>query len=493
MQLDKYKVEKEGLVVDVTIKQPPHQFVPIYEVKIPEISEGTRILIENKLKPELLSKVDVDMRELLDPKESERVKEKFKKAAYEVVKENFRNLDEKVVQMLVNYLVINTIGLGELEILSYDDHLEEITINSSAQPIWVYHKRWGWCKTNLKPKDEETIYNYASLIARRVGKQINVLNPLLDATLPDGSRVNATLAPISAFGNTLTIRKFSKNPWSVTRLIANNTTSSELMALIWLYVQYELSLIVAGGTGSGKTSFLNAISQFIPPNQRVISIEDTRELTLPKYLQWVPLMTRQPNPEGKGEVTMLDLLVNSLRMRPDRILVGEIRRKREAEILFEAMRTGHSVYATLHADNAVQTIKRLTTPPIDLPKEMMDAVGGIIVQLRQRRLKIRRSLEFAEVLESGDVNVLYRWNSKKDEIEQVGQFQKTIEVISLYSGKDAKEIERDLKEKQEVLEWMVAHEYYDVDEVGYLIAKYYSNKEELMEYVREDKRWEIDI
>ncbi len=491
--LDKYTVEREGLVIDITVKKTPSLFVPLYEVKIPEISEGTRILIENKLKPELLSKVELDMRELLDPKEAPRVKEKFKRAAYQVVKDNFKNLDDKTVQLLVSYLVINTIGLGELEILSYDDQLEEITINSSKEPIWVYHKKWGWAKTNLKPKDEETIYNYASLIARRVGKQINILNPLLDATLPDGSRVNATLAPISSFGNTLTIRKFSKNPWSVTRLIENGTTSPELMALIWTYVHYELSLIVSGGTGSGKTSFLNAISQFIPPNQRVISIEDTRELTLPKYLQWVPLMTRQPNPEGKGEITMLDLLVNSLRMRPDRILVGEIRRKREAEILFEAMRTGHSVYATLHADNALQTIKRLTTPPIDLPKEMMDAVGGIVVQLRQRRLKIRRSFEFAEVLESGEPNVIYRWDSKRDRIKQVNPFKKTIEMINLYTGKNEEELGEELKEKASILKWMTKHQYYEVDEVGYLIAQYYSNKDELMEYVERDERWEIDI
>ena len=217
-------------------------------------------------------------------------------------------------------------------------------------------------------KNEEMIYDYASMIARKVGRQINVLNPMLDAHLPTGDRVNSTVFPISQFGNTLTIRKFSKNPWTITNLIRSKTVSPEVAALIWICIQNELSLIVSGGTGSGKTSFLNAMAGLIPANQRIISIEDTRELTLPSFLHWIPMNTREANPEGKGEVTMLDLMVNALRQRPDRILVGEIRRQREAEILFEAMHTGHSVYATLHADNSEQTISRLLNPPINIPK-----------------------------------------------------------------------------------------------------------------------------
>ena len=185
-----------------------------------------------------------------------------------------------------------------------------------------------------------------------MGKEITTLNPLMDAHLKTGDRVNATLFPISSKGNTITIRKFAVKPWTVTSLIKEKTISYEGAALLWLAVQNEMSLLVTGGTASGKTSMLNMIANFFPPNQRIISIEDTRELMLPEILHWVPMETRLPNPEGKGGVEMLDLIVNSLRMRPDRIIVGEIRRKREAEVLFEAMRTGHSVYGTLHANNA---------------------------------------------------------------------------------------------------------------------------------------------
>ena len=168
----------------------------------------------------------------------------------------------------------------------------------------------------------------------------------------------------------------------------NNYTTS---ALIWFAIQHELSLLIVGGTGSGKTSTLNVIANFFPPNHRIVSIEDTRELILPETLHWVPMQTRMPNPEGKGEISMLDLVVNSLRMRPDRILVGEIRRKKEAEVLFEAMHTGHSVYGTFHANNAEETITRLTNPPIDIPKLVIPALAALLVMNRNRRTNKRKS------------------------------------------------------------------------------------------------------
>jgi flagellar protein FlaI len=347
-----------------------------------------------------------------------------------------------------------------------------VVINNSHDPVWTYHKKFGWCKTNLRIKSEETIYDYASTIARKIGRQINVLNPTLDAHLPTGDRVNATLFPISSFGNTITIRKFSRNPWTITNFIKSKTVSPDVAGLIWLCMQNELSLLVTGGTGSGKTSFLNAMAGLIPANQRIVSIEDTRELTLPSFLHWVPMVVREPNPEGKGEITMLDLMVNALRQRPDRIVVGEIRRQREAEVMFEAMHTGHSVYATLHADNADQTISRLTNPPINVPSEMLDALAGMVVTFRHRRFNIRRVLEFAEVTRQGKANVLYRWDVKNDKVKSVGTMTRLVDTLSLYAGMDEKEIEESVEEKTRVLNWMVKNNYDDVDQVGQIVSHY---------------------
>jgi flagellar protein FlaI len=256
-------------------------------------------------------------------------------------------------------------------------------------------------------------------------------------------------------------------------------------------VQSELSLIVSGGTGSGKTSFLNALAGLIPANQRILSIEDTRELTLPSFLHWVPMVTREPNPEGRGEVSMLDLMINALRQRPDRIVVGEIRRQKEAEVLFEAMHTGHSVYSTVHADNASQTISRLVNPPINVPEENLDALAGIVVQYRQRRLNIRRTLEFAEVQAGGDLNMVYRWDSKRDVTLKSGKLDRIAKTIELYSGLTPKEIDDDVAEKVSVLNWMVKHGYEAVNEVGSVVSNYYQNTDEVMAAVKRNKEWEF--
>ena len=309
-----------------------------------------------------------------------------------------------------------------------------------------------------------------------MGKEITLLKPLMDAHLTTGDRVNATLVPISNKGNTITIRKFSEKPWSITDLINSGTISVETACWVWLCIQHELSMIIAGGTGSGKTSTLNAIANFFPPNQRILSIEDTRELTLPNTLHWVPLETRMPNPEGKGEVSMLDLVINTLRMRPDRIIMGEIRRKAEAEVLFEAMHTGHSVYGTFHANNAEETIMRLTNPPIEVPKSTLSALSAILVQNRNRRTGKRRTLQFAEIMTSGDANVIMRHDVANDRSIQVGVPKKLLETLELYTGLTPDGIADELKEKARVLNWFIANKIDDVQKIGIIMANYYRGK-----------------
>jgi flagellar protein FlaI len=491
--LSAYGFRSEGLPVEVKIYRKREDFVPRYEVTIPGIAEGTKLILETKLKGELVTEVKLDISEILDPKKFEEVKAKFLEAAKRILERNFPSLPEDKKGVLAVYLLQKTLGLGEIEALLADEQLEEVVVNNAREPVWVYHKKLGWCKTNLRIRKEALVYDYASMIARKVGRQINILNPTLDAHLPTGDRVNATLYPISSFGNTITIRKFSRNPWTITSFIKSKTVSSEVAGLIWLCMQNELSLLVSGGTGSGKTSFLNAMAGLIPANQRIITIEDTRELTLPSFLHWVPMVVREPNPEGKGEVTMLDLMVNALRQRPDRILVGEIRRQREAEVMFEAMHTGHSVYATLHADNAEQTISRLTNPPINIPHEMLDALSGIVVTFRHRRFNIRRVLEFAEMTKKGEANVIYRWSVKSDKVRGVGKMTTLVDTLSLYAGMEEKEIEEDVDEKIKVLDWMVKHGYDDVDQVGRIVSHYYMSPEEVMQSVRKNKPWDFTV
>jgi len=295
----------------------------------------------------------------------------------------------------------------------------------------------------------------------------------MDAHLRSGDRVNATIQPISSRGNTITIRKFAEDPWTITKFIKAGTVSLSAAALLWLAIQNELSILIAGGTGSGKTSMLNVIANFFPPNQRIISIEDTRELTLPSNLHWVPMETRLANPEGKGEVQMLDLLVNSLRMRPDRIIVGEIRRQKEAQVLLEAVHAVHSVYATSHANDADEVIMRLTNPPINIPKPMVASMSLIVVQNRNRRTGKRRTLQIAEVLSTGDPKVLLQQDVFNDRLVKVGESEAIIERIRLYTGMTPQQISNDLEEKMKVLKWLILHNVENVDEIGQFFSKYY--------------------
>ncbi|VVC01888.1 Type II/IV secretion system protein [uncultured archaeon] len=486
--IDSYVYDNEGIQVLAKILSKQGEFVPQYTVNVRELSEGTRLVL-NTLKGELITTVKLDITEIMDPKKRDEVKAKFEQRANFLLSKHFPTLAEQDKKVLTAYLIQNSLGLGELEPLMHDDNLEEVAINSSTEPVWVYHKKYGWCKTNVKLPTEEAIYDISAMIGRRIGKQINVLTPVMDAHLGTGDRVNATLFPVSSFGNTITIRKFSRNPWTIPYLIELNCISPQVAGLIWLCMQNELSILVSGGTGSGKTSFLNAMCCLIPPNQRVISIEDTRELTLPPFLQWIPMTTREPNAEGKGEVSMLDLLVNSLRQRPDRIIMGEVRKQREAEILFEAMHTGHSVYATLHADNAQETITRLTTPPIDMPKTSLSALAAVVVQFRHRRLNVRRTLEFAEVQKGGDINTLYRWDIKNDRLNDVGKMSALSATLSLYAGLTQKEIDQDVADKAKIFSWMVKRGYKNVNSVGAIVSNYYVNPDEVIALALKNSEW----
>ena len=317
--LDSYELSVNEIVIDVTIYSDENETVPIYTISITNISETTKIILE-KIREEFVTQETKVLEE--GTLEASAIQTHFKEGILVLLKKYFPTANKKTMDMLINYVLQQNIGLGNLEILLKDPRLEEVVVNNAKDVVWVYHRKYGWLKTNIKIPDENRIRYYSTIIGRDVGKEITMLSPLMDAHLKTGDRVNATLSPISSKGNTLTIRKFAVRPWTITDFIKEKTISYEAAALLWMAVQNELSVIIAGGTASGKTSMLNAIANFFPPNQRILSLEDTRELMLPKILHWVPLETRLPNPEGKGGITMFDLVVNSLRMRPDRVLVG---------------------------------------------------------------------------------------------------------------------------------------------------------------------------
>src|SRR3989344_4347487 len=446
--LEKYQIELDKVNVTVSIMKEKSGVT--YNIQTPEISVATNALLD-EIREELISVTTVGMNEIIDQNAFKQIKSKFAQEAEALIKEKLPNIDETIKDSFIGRLMQDMLGLGKIEFLINDINLEEIVIPSAKEPIRVYHKKYGWLLTNLKTEKEEDIINYSNIIARRVGRQINVLTPLLDAHLSTGDRVNSILYPISTKGNTITIRKFARDPYTMIDLIKNKTISIDVAVLLWLAIEYEMNVLISGGTASGKTVLLNSCMPFMPPNQRIISVEDTRELMLPEFLYWCPLVTRSPNAEGKGSVTMLDLLVNSLRMRPDKIILGEMRRQEEAMVLFEAMHTGHSVYATLHADSASETVSRLINPPLSVPANLLKAVNLNVVIFGDRRKGTRRVFQVAEFDYDGTnvtTNIIYRWIPEEDRLIKHSESSRFFENISRNTGLSQKKKKANLKEKK---------------------------------------------
>jgi archaeal flagellar protein FlaI len=482
--IDSYSVKCRDIPLEIKIYNSTKEYVPIYEVFVPAIGAHTRVILE-KMRQELVKSVHLGVADISDMKgQQKKLQETFKESIQKLVDKYFPSSQAEDKAFFVSYMLLRSIGLGEVEILMSDDGLEEVAINSASQPIWVFHRKYGWLKTNIQLKDEDQIRYFATTIGRKAGRQISVLEPLMDVTLAVGDRVNATLSPISNEGNTITIRKFASKPWTITDFIKHGTITHEAAAILWQAIQFELSILIAGGTASGKTSMLNILSNFFPPNQRIISIEDTREIKLPKFLHWIPMLTRLPNTEGRGGVTMLRLLQNSLRQRPDRIIVGEIRRPEEAEVLFEAIHTGHSVYATVHANTADETVARLTNPPISIPKMMISALSLVVVQYRNRRSGLRRTFQIAEILENGDANVLMQYDASKDKLTNRNMSKIFLKTIETFSGISKKDLMLHLKEKEKVLQWMVKNNINTVEGVGEVMAQYYTDSKALLKKIK---------
>lgn len=399
------------------------------------------------------------------------------------------NVSNEYLNHLSRRFMRDIIGYGEIDPLIQDDDLEEIMIIGTSKPIFVYHRKYGMMKTNLQFSDEGELRDLIDSIARQINRRIDQESPILDGRLIDGSRINATIPPVSADGPSLTIRKFRRDPLTIIDLINSKTISLDLAGFLWLCIDglgvKSANAIISGGTSSGKTTTLNALSAFINPNERIITIEDTLELQIP-HEHVIRMETRPANVEGKGELTMNDLVKNSLRQRPDRIIVGEVRAD-EAITLFTALNTGHSGFGTLHSNDARETITRLTNEPMSVPEIMIQAIDFIIMQNRiytPSGLSFRRISEVAEVvgMEEGTVqlNKIFQWNPERDTIENVSVASNTLQQIATLSGKTIHDLQSEIENRKIVLKHMINQDIRSVDGVNSVIELYYKNPQKVL-------------
>jgi flagellar protein FlaI len=379
-------------------------------------------------------------------------------------------------------VVSEMVGYGLIDALVKDDRLEEIMIIGPNVPVFVFHRKYDMMITNVEFSSDNEIQDLVNRIAREVGRRVDISSPLLDARLPDGSRVNATIPPASVSGSTLTIRKFRADPYSIIDLVRYNTISTEVAAFLWLCVDgmntQPANILISGGTSSGKTTLLNVLCSFIPANERVISIEDTSELNLP-LRHWIRLEGRPPGLEGRGEITLDILTKNSLRMRPDRIIVGEVRHD-EAFSLFTAMNTGHDgSMGTIHANTAAETLIRVTSPPMNVPEAMLSGLNFVIVENlfhSSQKGSFRRVTELAEVTGviegKPHTQPIFTWDPVRDEFVRSNVPVKYLDRLASLTGKSVSDLEAELRKRERFIQGLIDRDVHDMKVIADLAQEF---------------------
>ena len=376
---------------------------------------------------------------------------------------------------------------GNLAALLEDDALEEVMYNGGAQCVKVAHRKHGMCRTNVWVDDDQGIQiaqNIAAFTAVPLGDGPGLV-PIFDGRLPDGSRVNGTIPPISPDGPTLTIRKFQEDPLTMINLIKWGTVNLRLAATMWVWIEgldsRPANFVIAGGTGSGKTTTLNCLGMYIPWHKRLLTVEDTAELQV-YHDHWLRMETRRERPDGTAEVDMNDCLKSSLRMRPDRIIVGEVRGS-ECATLLTAMNTGHDgSFGSLHANSGQETITRMINPPMDVPPIMLTGLDLIIIQARLyvNGKTARKIVEVAEVAGmEGDkprLNVIWKYNAASDQIEETGIPSKLRETICTAAGVTPDVFEQHIRQRMQILQDLVDRDITDIQTVTQVIQGFYASR-----------------
>ncbi|MBS3093140.1 type II/IV secretion system ATPase subunit [Candidatus Pacearchaeota archaeon] len=471
----------------------PYVSVHIYwdEVKGELIYEVEEPILEANEK-EMLKVLEKSMEELINvnvlvESTADSMMDYIYKTSKLLIDELNLKMGEESYKKIFYYLFRDFIGLNEIEPVIKDYFIEDIECNGINTPIYIVHRIYRNMKTNISYDSIDKLSNFVEKIAQRCGKYVSYANPLLDGSLPDGSRVNATYTTdVTSRGPTFTIRKFTKIPWTPSQLISMRTASPEMLAYFWILLENKANLLIVGGTASGKTTLLNAIAFFIPPEARVVSIEDTRELNLPRE-NWLPSVARLSFGTQKiGEVDLFSLLKNSFRQNPDYVIVGEVRGK-EASVLFQGMASGHSSIGTVHADSIDTLVKRLETPPIELSPTLINILDAVAVMShaivnKQQTRKLREISEVVNVAKDGSsiTNTPFVWNPEDDSFYSKKNI-KVFEKIAKRYGVTVDELHRELMLRARLLYEMHRRKIYDFDQTQRIINEYYKNPKAVLE------------
>ncbi len=398
-------------------------------------------------------------------------------------KYNFKKHDPATRDKLLYYIVRDNLGYGKIDPLMHDPLIEDLSCDGVNVPLFVWHRKSESIPTNIRFETAQELDSYALRLAYMCGSHVSIAQPLLDASLPDGSRINLTFgSEVTRRGSTFTIRKFKVDPFTVTDLITFGTLSADMAAFFWYAVENRVSILVAGGIAAGKTTLLNCLSMFIKPDLKVVSIEDTPELNLP-HENWIPATTRSHFglATDSADVTLFDLLKASLRQRPDYIIVGEIRGA-EAYTLFQAVSTGHLGMSTVHAESVESAVYRLESAPMNIPRTLIAGIDIIMVQKRVeiRGKPVRKTVAASEIVgldpRSGEIltNEVYKWNATDETFDYTGRSY-VLEKIAEKTGISTEQAEQELRNRAQVINWMAKSNIRNYRDVSNTIRSYIEN------------------
>jgi len=483
---DKTKIDLRYALIEpfayVHIYWDAKNYEIIYEVEEPVLND-----IEKQQKDQIISAMRnmIDFDTIIDKDQDkllEYIDQRFKILALELG----ISMSYDTYVKIFYYLTRDFVGFNEIDPLLRDYFVEDIECNGANSPVYIVHRKYRNIKTNIIFRDMDELASFIEKLAQKCGKYISYANPILDGSLPDGSRINATYTKdITSKGPTFTIRKFTKTPWTPPKLLSMNTLSPEMIAYLWLLTEYKMNVLITGGTASGKTTLLNAIAFFIPPEARIVSIEDTRELNLPQE-NWLPSVVRTGTNIGKiNEIDLFLLLKSSFRQNPDYVIVGEVRGK-ETYVLFQGMASGHASLSTIHADSIDTVIKRLETPPIELSPTLLNVLDCVcimthaIVQKQETR-KLKEIVEVINVTPDGVAltNTPFVWNPADDKF-YFKKNSKIFEKIARRYGLRIGDLEIEFRKRVRLIYELYRNNIFRFEEVQEIIRKYYKKPNEVL-------------
>lgn len=501
------KQEKKEEVVEKTVEtKPPPSFIETYPVFEPFVYVGIEqeptgalryVVIEPALTPaesELLEQIKqmlkvalkIDVKTFKGGQEAEGY---LRDEVLRIVKRFELKIRKPVFEKLMYYLVRDLMRYGVIDPLMRDPLIEDISCNGPSIPLYVWHRDYESMPTNVVFPDQESLDKFIMRMAYISGRHLSVAQPIIDASLPDGSRIQMTYGTeVTKRGSTFTIRKFKEDPFSITDLIRLGTLNSEIAALMWFILENKGSILVAGGTASGKTTTINCLSMFIRPEAKVVTIEDTPEIRL-AHVNWIQSVTRV-GIGGIGEIDLYDLLKAALRQRPDFIIVGEIRGA-EAVTLFQAISTGHAGLSSIHADSVPAVLRRLVSEPMNIPRTLVPAINFILLQARLTigERPARRILSVSELVgldpRSNEfiTNDVFIYQPVGDTFTYGGRSY-IAERMAKSRGMSYEELRKELTDRKAVLDWMVQKRIRRYQDVAEVIGSYYRDKEALLNQVR---------